>query len=214
MRLLRIASWLLLAGGALAVSWVVVTWRWQDPVTALEARQAQGALAAELRHRSVARGNSLAALARDYRIESRDGEAMGRIRIARLGLDAVLVEGTSEDDLAKGPGIYAGDYLPGEGRLVYVAGHRTTYGAPFAHIDALRRGDVISLAMPYGTFRYAVTGHRIVVANDVAVLRSTRRELLILQSCHPRFSASHRYLVYAVPLRSGAFRPISERTKR
>jgi sortase A len=127
---------------------------------------------------------------------------MGRILIPRLGLDAVLVEGTSEADLAKGPGIYAGDFLPGEGRLVYVAGHRTTYSAPFAQINLLRRGDRITIRMPYGTFRYVVTRHRIVPATDVAVLRSGDRERLILQSCHPRFYATHRYLVYALPVPS------------
>jgi sortase A len=82
---------------------------------------------------------------------------------------------------------------------VYVAGHRTTYSAPFSQINLLRRGDPITIRMPYGTFRYLVTRHRIVPATDVAVLRSTDREQLILQSCQPRFSATHRYLVYARP---------------
>ena len=91
------------------------------------------------------------------------------------------------------------DFLPGEGRLVYIAGHRTTYSAPFAQINLLRRGDTVTIRMPYGTFRYRVTRHRIVPATDVGVLRSGDRELLILQSCHPRFSATHRYLVYALP---------------
>jgi sortase A len=131
---------------------------------------------------------------------------MGRILIPRLHLDTVLVEGTSEADLAKGPGIYAGDYLPGEGQLVYIAGHRTTYGAPFGQINLLHRGDTVTIRMPYGTFRYRVTGHRIVIATDVGVLRSSQGERLILQSCHPRFSASHRYLVYALPLRPGSGR--------
>jgi len=126
---------------------------------------------------------------------------MGRIVIPRIGLNAVLVEGTSEADLANGPGIYAGDYLPGEGRLVYVAGHRTTYGAPFSQLDLLHSGDSISIVLPYGSFVYRVTRHRIVAATAVSVLRSHRREQLILQTCHPRFSASHRYLVYAEPFR-------------
>src|SRR4029077_6159652 len=102
----------------------------------------------------------------------------------------------------RGPGFYAGDFLPGEDRLVYIAGHRTTYSAPFAGISLLRRGDVITVRMPYGEFHYRVTGHRIVLASAVEVLRSTRRERLILQSCHPRFSATHRYLVYALPVRT------------
>ncbi|HZT85096.1 MAG TPA: class E sortase [Gaiellaceae bacterium] len=201
-RLRRALSAALIAAGVLTVAWVLVAWRWQDPVTAIETWRHQAALGMQLRNRSVPeRSRPVRLEARAYRLASHQGEAMGRILIPRLGLDAVLVEGTTEPDLAKGPGIYAGDFLPGEGRLVYVAGHRTTYSAPFAQINLLRRGDRITIRMPYGTFRYVVTRHRIVPATDVAVLRSGHRELLILQSCHPRFYATHRYLVYARPLR-------------
>jgi sortase A len=202
-RLRRALSLALIAAGILTVGWVLVAWRWQDPVTAIETWRHQAALATQLRTRAApASGRPLRLEARAYRLASHEGEAMGRILIPRLGLDAVLVEGTSEADLAKGPGIYAGDFLPGEGRLVYVAGHRTTYSAPFAQINLLRRGDRITIRMPYGTFRYVVTRHRIVPATDVAVLRSGDRERLILQSCHPRFYATHRYLVYALPVPS------------
>jgi sortase A len=197
----RALSFILIGAGTVLLACVLVTWRWRDPITAIEAWRSQGALAAQLQSRRTPAGaGSVLLRARAYRRASHEGEAMGRILIPRLGLDPVLVEGTSEADLAKGPGIYAGDYLPGEGRLVYVAGHRTTYTAPFSQINLLRRGDTVTLRMPYGTFRYRVTVHRIVTATDVAVLRTPRRELLILQSCHPRFSATHRYLVYAVPM--------------
>jgi sortase A len=87
--------------------------------------------------------------------------------------------------------------MPGQNRLVYIAGHRTTYLAPFSHIDLMRKNDKITLQVPYGTFVYRVNGDRIVPANDLAVLRSPRHELLILQACHPRFFATHRFLVYA-----------------
>ena len=190
--------------GLLTIAWVVVAWRWQDPVTGLETWHRQRELSRELQTRNAAAAISLAASARVYRRTSRNSEAMGRIAIPRIGLHAVLVEGTAEADLAQGPGIYAGDYLPGEGRLVYIAGHRTTYGAPFSHLERLRPGDAISIAMPYGTFVYVVTGHRVVDAHDLAVLRSHAREQLILQTCHPRFSATHRLLVYAKPSRRTA----------
>jgi sortase A len=184
-----------------------VTWRWQEPITAVEHWHSERALAAQLRsRRAPAHVGSLRFRARAFRLASHEGEAMGRILVPRLGLDTVLVEGTSEADLATGPGFYARDFLPGEDRLVYVAGHRTTYSAPFSQINLLRRGDTITVRMPYGTFRYRVTGHRIVAASDTGVLRSTRRERLILQSCHPRFSATHRYLVYALPVRTGSAR--------
>ena len=61
--------------------------------------------------------------------------------------------------------------MPGEGELIYIAGHRTTYGAPLAHIDRLRKGDAVTLEVPYGKFVYRVTGHVIVPANDVARLQ-------------------------------------------
>ena len=201
----RILSRLLVAAGLLVLAWTLVAWRWDDPLTALYARHRQHELSRQLAIRgteAAARatgGRSIAVAARRYRLRSHDGEAMARISIPRIGLDAVVVEGTTESDLEQGPGFYAGDFLPGEGQLVYVAGHRTTYSAPFSHLDRLRPGDAIAIALPYGTFTYTVTGHRIVTANDIAVLRSHRREQLILQTCHPRFSATHRYLVFALP---------------
>ena len=90
--------------------------------------------------------------------------------------------------------------MPGEGKLVYVAGHRTTYGAPFSNIDQLEPGDKISVELPYGSVDYRVTSRRIVDDNDVSVLESRGREELVLQACHPRFFASERYLVYARPV--------------
>jgi sortase A len=108
----------------------------------------------------------------------------------------VVVNGTDHDTLKRGPGRDLRTFMPGQGQLVYIAGHRTTYLAPFSHIDRLRRGDRITLEMPYATFVYRVTGHRIVAADDLAVLRSKGHEELELQACHPRFFATDRYLVY------------------
>jgi sortase A len=185
--------------GIALVAWSLLTLVWQEPITAIEHLQAQRVLAATL----AVRDRAAHVTARRYRLESRSGEVMGRIAIPRIGLDAVVVDGTTEPDLAKGPGFYRGDYLPGEGRLVYIAGHRTIFGAPFSHLDALRRGDLVVLTMPYGRFTYRVTGHRIVPATALWVLRTGRHEQLILQTCHPRYSASHRYLVYATPDQGG-----------
>lgn len=204
---MRRAGAMLAAAGVAVLGWALVTLMWQEPFTAIASRQAQHALAAQLVHRAAPVREGLARTARGYRLRSGDGQAMGRIAIPRIRLDVVLVDGTSERDLAKGPGIYRGDYLPGEGRLVYIAGHRTIFGAPFSHLDQLRPGDVIVITLPYGRFAYRVTGHRIVPATAVGVLRSHRREQLILQTCHPRYSASHRYLVYAAPLR-----PLAQQT--
>ena len=208
-RRMRFLGTLLAVAGALTLVWALVVWQWMDPFTALYTKWKQHQLAAQYDRRAAAfqppgaLGASLAAErraiareARAYRGEVRRGEAIGRIRIPRLGLDMVLVNGTDHDTLTKGPGRYLGSFMPGENRLVYIAGHRTTYLAPFAHIDDLRKGDAVTIQVPYGTFTYRISGHRVVGSDDVSVLRSPRHERLILQACHPRFFATHRYLQY------------------
>ena len=115
----------------------------------------------------------------------------------RIGLDAVVVRGTRPDDLRKAPGLFDAARLPGERGTALIAGHRTTYGAPFRHIDRLRRGDAITVAMPYGTFRYAVSRTRIVDPGDLRALRTVGHARLVLSACHPLFSAARRILVYA-----------------
>lgn len=138
--------------------------------------------------------------ARRYRLSSDEGDAIAKLGVPHLDLDAVVVNGTSPADLRRGPGRHLDTYMPGERKLVYIAGHRTTYGAPFGKIDELRRGDRIRLELPYASFEYVVTRHRIVDDNDLSVLESGDREQLVLQACHPRFFASQRYLVYARPI--------------
>ena len=225
-RFVRITGTLLTIGGVLLLVWVVVVWRWQDPFTALYTTWKQHQLSSSYdRHAEaynpppVKPGASLAtttaqirAEAQRYRLESRRGQAIGRIRVPRLGLNMVLVDGTDHDSLKKGPGLDRRTYMPGEGQLVYIAGHRTTYLAPFAHIERLEPGDLVTLEVPYGAFTYRVFKHRVVGANDLAVLRSHGREVVELQACHPRFFASHRYIAYArlvriEPRGAPAFRP-------
>ena len=129
------------------------------------------------------------------------GAPVGRLRVPRLGLNAIVVDGTDHDSLTKGPGRYEKSYVPGEGQLVYIAGHRTTYGAPFAHIERLRKGDSVTFELPYATFFYRVRNTAIVPSDEVARLRSHGNEVVVLQACHPRFFATERYLVYATPVR-------------
>jgi sortase A len=140
--------------------------------------------------------------ARAYRDASEEGDAVARLKIPRLGLNVVVVNGTGADDLRSGPGRHLETYMPGERELVYIAGHRTTYGAPFSDIDDLRAGDRVVVELPYGTFVYRVTGHRIVDQYELSVLKTRHREELALQACHPRFFASQRYIVYARPVRA------------
>lgn len=138
--------------------------------------------------------------ARAYRLARENGDAVARLEIPRLDLDVVVVNGTDASDLRRGPGRHLDSSMPGEGELVYIAGHRTTYGAPFSRIDRLRRGDRIVVELPYATVEYRVTDDRIVSQYELSVLESRGREELILQACHPRFFSSQRYLVYARPV--------------
>jgi sortase A len=194
------------------LAWVLVVWRWQDPFTALYTHWKQHQLSqtyerrfsqyepAQLRRNEVsisARTKVIAREARLYRIQSGRGQAIGRIRVPRLQLNMILVNGTDHDSLTKGPGRDRRTYMPGEGQLVYIAGHRTTYLAPFAHIERLQSGDAVTLEVPYATFRYRVFKHRIVGAHEMSVLRSHGVEVVELQACHPRFFATQRYIAYA-----------------
>ncbi|MEZ5099340.1 MAG: class E sortase [Thermoleophilia bacterium] len=146
------------------------------------------------------------------------GRALGRLVIPRLGLRTIVVNGTRwAEDLSRGPGKYEQTVLPGLGGLTAIAGHRTTFGAPFRHIDDLEAGDPISLELPYGTFRYRVVGHRIVDKADWSIIRPRGYEALVLSACHPLYSAAQRWIVVArlasVELRSGAvWRPAGEPT--
>jgi sortase A len=201
-RIARLGGTLLVAAGLLTLVWVIVVWRWQDPFTAIYTHFEQSRLSHEYEQRARAfdaqvASRNLASEAAAYRQALRRGDPVGRLEIARLGLNMVVVQGTDEGSLRKGPGHYIPSALPGQGQLVYVAGHRTTYLAPFADIDHLRIGDPIRFVLPYGTFTYRVTRHFVVAASDLAVLRNRHREILRLQACHPRFFATHRYIVDA-----------------
>jgi sortase A len=206
----RFTGTVLIALGVLTLVWAAVVWQWQDPFTALYTTWRQHQLTSQYEKRAktfdaapiaggsiAAEQKTIARLARRYRLDSKRGEALGRIKVPRMGINMILVNGTDHDTLKKGPGRDLRTFMPGENRLVYVAGHRTTYLAPFSHVDRLRAGDRVTIELPYATFVYSVTHHRIVVATDLSVLRSPRHELLELQACHPRFFASHRYIAYA-----------------
>jgi sortase A len=214
----------LLGLGVALIAWVGVTLVWGDPFTSLYTRHEQHVLGQQLdriqkswhhaapktasrrkasaAHTRPAAAARLVADARLFRRELHDGSPIGRIRIPRLHLEMVVVQGTSESDLAKGPGHYdagsgANTSLPGLGGVIGIAGHRTTYLHPFRHIDDLRPGDNVYLQMPYGTFRYRVYYHKVVPSDDWSILRPRPYEKLVLTACHPLYSASHRWAVFA-----------------
>lgn len=126
------------------------------------------------------------------------GRPLGRIRISRIGLSAIVVENTDYwGSLSKGPGRYEEGSFPGLGQTTGIAGHRTTFAAPFRHIDSIRVGDPIVLQMPYGTFTYRVQRHRIVDNGDWSIMNKVGYDELVLSACHPLYSADQRYVVFA-----------------
>jgi sortase A len=126
------------------------------------------------------------------------GDALGFIRIPKIDLDMVFVEGSGYTELKKGPGHYADTPLPGQRGNVAIAGHRTTYLHPFWALNRVLPGDIIELQTRAGTFRYRVVWQRVVTPHQNEVLDPTRRRSLTLTTCHPRFSARQRLIIRAV----------------
>jgi sortase A len=126
------------------------------------------------------------------------GKAVMILKIPKIDVDYVVVEGTGIEALKKGPGHYTGTAYPWQdhGRVA-IAGHRTTYGAPFWALDRLRQGDEVVLATEYGIYDYEVSRTAILSPADVSVLDPTRRPSLVLTTCNPRFSAAQRLVVFA-----------------
>jgi sortase A len=211
-RVLRLVSSVLIVVGVLLLADVVATLVWQEPVSAVYARVQQARLADRLEEmerqpvsaverrvleRLPAGRPRLGFAARRLLQRVEDGAPVGRIRAARIGLDDVVVHGTGTGDLRQGPGHYPDTPLPGARGTVAVAGHRTTYGAPFRRLDRLDRGDRIEMLMPYGRFAYAVERTRIVEPTATWVTRRIRHDRLVLTACHPLYSAAQRIVVFA-----------------
>jgi sortase A len=211
-RFLRPVSLVLVVVGGLLLADAVATLVWQEPVSALYSRLQQGKLDDKLAQLEGAEPSAvdrrvlsrlgtldrrLAYASRALNRRTGDGDPLGRIRMPSIGVSSVVVAGTDTSSLRKGPGHYPGTPLPGTHGTVGIAGHRTTYGAPFRRLDQLGRGDRIELRMPYGTFVYSVERRRIVPPTAVWVTDRTRYDRLILSACHPLYSAAKRIVVFA-----------------
>jgi sortase A len=209
---LRALSTLLIVAGALVLADGIATLVWQEPLTAVYARVQQERLGDELEaleraepaaaeRRVLARlpdqRRRLGFAARALGRRSEPGDPLGRLRAPAIGLSAVVVQGTGGGELRAGPGHYPDTALPGQRGTVAIAGHRTTYGAPFRHVDDLARGDRIELEMPYGRFTYRVERTRIVAPTAVEVVDRVAYDRLVLTACHPLYSASERIVVFA-----------------
>jgi sortase A len=208
----RTLSTVLMVAGALLLADAALTVLWEEPVSSLYAGVEQRRLTHRLdaldraplapaERKAIASvadpSRRLAFAARAFARRLREGDPIGRIRVPAAGVDDVMVEGTGAGDLRRGPGHYPDTPLPGRGGTVAVAGHRTTYGAPFRHVDAVRPGNRIELRLPYGVFTYRVERTRIVPPTATWVTRSVGYDRLILSACHPLYSAAKRIIVFA-----------------
>jgi sortase A len=207
-RTLRFLADVAMVGGVLLLIEAGVTVLWQEPLTSFLAARAQAGLdddLAALEDQALAEGTAagppsrqeLAAyLARRQDRRTEVGEAIGRIDLPTLDRDYAMVEGTGEGPLRKGPGHYVETPLPGQHGTFGVAGHRTTYLAPFRYVDQLEAGEPIIAEMPYGTFTYRVEKTLIVEPEEVWVKNPVSHDRIVLTACHPPFSAEERIVVF------------------
>ena len=126
-----------------------------------------------------------------------EGDAMAQIRIPAIDVDKIVVEGVQVSDLKRGPGHYPDSPLPGQPGNAAIAGHRTTYGAPFNRVDELEQGDEILVTTVQGSFRYEVREQLIVSPDQVEVLDDFGDDRLTLTACHPKYSARQRIVIVA-----------------
>ena len=209
---LRILSVTLITAGLVALADVATTLAWKEPVSTIYGSIQQGKASDQLTKlesefpgkadlRRVAHVKNIRKkveiLAGLFSKRVHTGEAIGRIRIPSIGLDVVAVQGTDTASLQKGPGHYPETPFPGEVGTTAFAGHRTTYLAPFRHLDSLKPGDEIDIEMPYANFAYQVQRTRIVDASDVGIIHQVAYQRLVLTACHPLYSAAQRIAAFA-----------------
>ena len=211
-RLLRILSVVMITAGCVVLSDAALTLAWKEPVSAIYGQMRQNEAESQLRELQadfiagletekpvspqVDPAKRAKALAEAFEKDLETGKAIGRIDIPSANIDYVVVEGTDTSTLKKGPGRYPETALPGQGKTIGIAGHRTTYGAPFHSIDKIDEGDEIIVEMPYATFTYTVEKTEIVAPTEIGIIDDIGRERLVLTACHPLYSAAERYAVF------------------
>ncbi len=211
-RLIRDVSSVLVIAGVLMLLDAGLTLVWQEPVTAVigTIRRDQtdlrylsyNAVPLSLVDRTAvsqlpSRSQRIAFLARREAAQVPTGAAIGRLEISRIGVDYDVVQGTDTASLERGPGHYPSTAFPGLGETVAIAGHRTTYLAPFRNINELAPGDRIVLQMPYATFDYVVQFDKVVAPDAWWITDNVGYERLVLSACYPLYSASQRIVVFA-----------------
>jgi sortase A len=188
---LRFLGSVLMVSGILMIADAGITLAWQEPVSAYFADRQQAQLEKELFDPPP----EVKKRVREKR--PLPGDAIGEIVLPSLDKRFFVVEGTDTGNLRKGPGHYPDTPLPGERGTVAIAGHRTTYGAPFRNIDRLRRGNRIILSMLYGRYVYRVEKEQIVDDSALWITDPVGYDRLVLSACHPLYSAAQRLVVFA-----------------
>jgi sortase A len=210
-RLIRDISSVLIISGLLLMIDAGLTLVWQEPVTAVIGliRRSQidkrylsfhtAPLSRLERHAlaDLTTPEQISFLARREQRQVGTGAAIGKIVISKIGASFDVVQGTDTGSLEKGPGHYPTTAFPGLGETVAIAGHRTTYLAPFRHIDQLAPGDRIVLTMRYARFTYFVQYDKIVLPTALWVTNNVGYERLVLSACNPLYSAAQRIIVFA-----------------
>ena len=183
----------MMVSGTLLITDAGITLLWQEPVSAFVAERQQDKLETSFFDppRRVIRRQPL------------KGDAIAKIEIPAIGVSEYVVEGTDTASLRKGPGHYPETPLPGDQGTAAIAGHRTTYGAPFRRIDKMKPGQVVRIDMPDARLVYRVEKTKIVDDQDLSVLNSVGYQRLMLSACHPLYSAAQRIIVFARLARRG-----------
>jgi sortase A len=184
---LRFVASVMMVSGLLLISDAGITLLWQEPVSAYFSERQQVKLEKAL----------VDPPARVVRKEPLRGDALGKLLIPSIGVSEYVVEGTDADNLRKGPGHYPDTPLPGQHGTSAIAGHRTTYGAPFRNLDKLKKNDRIVVELPYGTFVYRVDRTQIVDDSALWVTNRVGHDQLVLTACHPLYSAAQRIVAFA-----------------
>ncbi len=211
-RVIRDISWVLIISGVLLVLDAGATLIWQEPVTAVIALVKRSQINDRYLSYSTTPLSTLdrhalsdlstmderiAFLARQEQRQVSTGDAIGRVVISKIGASYDIIQGTDTSSLEKGPGHYPATAFPGLGQTVAIAGHRTTYLAPFKRINELAPGDPIVLRMPYAKFTYVVQYRQIVSPTALWVTNNVGYERLVLSACNPLYSAAQRIIVFA-----------------
>lgn len=200
-----------MVSGSLLLTDAALTLTWQEPISGLISLREQQRLEQETDDQLSAaladvrslmdipgRAERARRLAGRFGARLRPMGAFGRLRLPTLDRSYVVSHDKDvQAALRTGPAHYPDTPLPGEGQTVGIAGHRTTYGAPFRMLHRLRRGDPVVLDMPYASLSYRVEKVISVRPSEVWVKRSIGRERLILSASHPPYGASHRLVAFA-----------------